>query len=94
VPTHRIDIAQRIGDGDGAEVVRVVDDGREEIDSLNQRGVLGDLVDRRIIARADPNQEVWIGDRGEVAQNLRQFGWAELGGSTSAVGQAGQAYVR
>jgi hypothetical protein len=94
VPTHRIDIAQRIRDCDGAEVIRVIDDWREEINGLNQRGIFGEFVDRRIIAGADPNQEVRIGDGREMAQDLRQFGWAELGRSTRAVGKAGQAYLR
>jgi len=37
--------------GDGAEVGRVVDDGREEIQRRDQSAIGRDAIDRRIIAR-------------------------------------------
>ena len=34
---HRVDVGERVGRGDPAEVVRVVDDGREEVDGQQRR---------------------------------------------------------
>ena len=37
---HRVDVADRVGRGDATEVVRVVDDRREEVDGLHHRQIV------------------------------------------------------
>ena len=46
-PAHRIDIAQRIGGGDRAEGVRVIDNRREEVDGLHQGELRASACTRR-----------------------------------------------
>ena len=55
--------------------------------------IVGQAVDGGVIACGDTDQQVGIGDGGEVAQNLRELGGAEFGRSTGAMGQAGQSDV-
>ena len=40
---HRVDVGERVGRGDAAEVVRIVDDRREEIDRLHEREIVAQL---------------------------------------------------
>jgi hypothetical protein len=35
-------------------------------------------------------KQIWIGGGGELAQDLRQVGWADLAGSARAVGKGSQ----
>ena len=48
---HRVDVRQRVGGGDAAERVRVVDDRREEVDGLHDRQVVGELDDAGVVGR-------------------------------------------
>jgi hypothetical protein len=50
---------------------RIVDDGRKEIDGLDDGQILGQLIDAGIIVRAGADQEIRIIAWGKVAQNLR-----------------------
>ncbi len=83
-PAHRIDVAQRVGRRDPAEVVRIVDDGREEVDGLDQGQIVREPVDTRIVARADADENVRIRRWRQVAQDLRQVGGADFTCSTRA----------
>ena len=47
---HRVDVAERIRRRDPSPVVRVVDDGREEIDRLHQGLPVGQQVHGRVVA--------------------------------------------
>jgi hypothetical protein len=46
---HGVNVAQRVGCGDLAESVRVVDDGSEEIDGLHQRLIGRDLIHSGVV---------------------------------------------
>src|SRR5713101_3125594 len=48
---NRVHVADRVGGCNGAEIGRVVNDGREEIQRRDQSAVGRDPVDRRVIAR-------------------------------------------
>ena len=48
---HRVDVGERVRRGDPAEVVRVVDDRREEVDGRHDRQVVGHPVDRGVVGR-------------------------------------------
>ncbi len=52
-PAHRVDVAQRVRRGDAAEVVRIVDDGREEVDGLDECEIVAEAVDAGIVAGRD-----------------------------------------
>ena len=44
---HRVNVGERVGRRNAAEVERVVDDRREEIEGLHQRQIVGDEIDAR-----------------------------------------------
>ena len=49
---HREDVVQRVGRGDRPEVVRVVDERREEVEREDERGLVVEAVDGRVVGRA------------------------------------------
>ena len=55
---HRVDVAHGVRRGDRAERVRVVDDGREEVDRLDDRQVVGQAVDGGVVGAVEPDEEV------------------------------------
>ena len=57
---HGIDIAQGVGDGNLAEVVGVIDNGREEIDGLDDSQVIAQLVNAGIIQAFHASNHVLI----------------------------------
>ena len=67
---HGVYVAQGIGGGDLAEGVGVVDDGREEIDSLHQRDIGGDFVDAGIIGMIEADQTFGSCCRGSFPRTL------------------------
>src|SRR6059058_781179 len=54
--THGVDVAKRIGGGDLTEDVRIVNYGREEVDSLHQRGCGPDLIHASIVGVVEPTR--------------------------------------
>ena len=50
-PAHGEHVAAGVGGGDGAEVGRVVDEGREEVGGRDQREVVADAVDGGVVER-------------------------------------------
>ena len=87
---HRVDVAEGVRRGHLSEDVGIVDDRREEIHRLNEGYVVVQAVDGGVVGRADPDQEVGVGGRRQLAQHLRQVRWTKLGSSAGAAGQAGQ----
>ncbi len=57
VAAHRIDIGDRVGRGDRAEIERIVDDRHEKIGRRDDRLTLVQLVDRRIVGRLDADEQ-------------------------------------
>src|SRR5437870_5573101 len=92
--SHRIDVTEGIGCGDGAPDVRVVHDRREEVDGEQQGEILGNAVDRRVVGRVQAEEEVGILAPvvlSKAAQDLRQVARTQLAGSAGAVGELGEA---
>ena len=58
---HGVDVAQGIGGGDAAIVERVVDDGREDIDGLDQRQIVAQAEHRRVVGASVADQQAWFG---------------------------------
>ena len=92
--THGVDVAQRIGAGDGAPGKGVVDDGREEVGCGHQGAIVGYAKYGGIVSRCSLNEDARVLDHWQVTQNLRQFGSAELTRSTCAVSQGGEPNLR
>ena len=87
---HRIDVAQRIGGGDLAVDVRVVDDRREEIHRLHQRRPTLPRVHTGIVRSPEVDQDAWIGLSWYVAQDLSELASGEFARSTGAADHLGQ----
>ena len=54
------EVAERVGGGDRSEVIRVVDDRREEVDGRDERAVLRDAVDGGVVVRIEPDDQVAV----------------------------------
>jgi hypothetical protein len=57
---HRIDVGERVRRRDAPEVIRIVDDRREEIDGLNDREVVAQPIDARIVAGRETDEDVGV----------------------------------
>src|SRR5262249_31902148 len=79
---HGIDIAQRISSGDLAKNIRVIDDGSEKIDGVDDGEVGTKTIDPRIVGGFGSDQHVGVVKLRQAVQNLHEVGGAELGGST------------
>ena len=55
--SHRKHVGQGVGRSYASELVRVVHDGREEVDGEDCRRVVAQPVDRRVVARLEPEQQ-------------------------------------
>ena len=67
---HREDVVQRVRRRDRAEVVRVVDDRREEVDREDERALVVEPVDRCVVGRVEPDEQVLGLGGHEAAQQL------------------------
>ena len=56
-PAHGEHVAAGVGGGDGPEVGRVVDEGREEVGGRHQRQVVADPVDGGVVERGQAHQQ-------------------------------------
>ena len=94
-PAHGIDVGQRIGGGDAAELVGVVDDGHEEVGGRHDRLFVVQPVDGGVVAVLDADQQVGIGrcqvrrERG-IGQDVAQHRRRDLAAAAAAVGKLGQ----
>ncbi len=89
-PAHRVDVAERVGGGDPAEGARLIHDRGEKVHRRDQRRFVVQLIDARVVGKLRSDQDVWIGHHGQMAQDLRQVGRAELTRSAGPVAEAGQ----
>jgi hypothetical protein len=65
---------------------RIVDDGRKEIDGLDDGQLLGQLINPGIVVGAGADEEIGIVAGGKVAQNLRDALGGQLPCSAGARG--------
>jgi hypothetical protein len=87
---HGIDIGDGIGSGDLAEDIGIIHHRREEIDRLNQRNIIADLIDTGIVGRVKADKYVFVGEFGDIAQNLRKRSRRELCRSACSGNHLGQ----
>src|SRR5262249_49914232 len=74
----------RVGRGDGAVDVGIIDDGREEIHRLDDGDVVAHPVDGGIVALAQSHEEVRVALSLEPAQHVLEISRTHLGGSPRA----------
>ena len=82
--THRVDVGQRVRRSNLPEEVGIVDDRGEEVDRLDQREIVGQRKDPRIVEGLAPDNEARIRSNGDSFQRARQVTRTQLGGSTRA----------
>src|SRR6185436_10320108 len=82
--THRVHIAECVCGGDLAVDVRIVDDGREEIDRLHQRWSALPPVHTRIVRGPEIDKDPVVGGHRYGAQHLSELARGEFARSTGA----------
>ncbi len=94
LPTHRVYVAERVGRGDAAPVVRVVDDRREHVDRRDQRAPVADPPRGRVVTGLGRHQDL-LGhpDRAEHAHHRAEIARTQLARATRTVAERGQSHV-
>ena len=94
--SHRIDVADGVGGGDRAVVVRIVEQRRKEVDGGDQCTLGIERIHRGIIERCEPDQHVGVRAaraRRESGQHRHELG-RRLGCAAAATGQRAQTRER
>ena len=81
---HRVDVADRVGRGNLAVDVRVVDDRREEVDRLHERRPPLPPEHTRIVRGPEVDEDAVVGVRRDVTQHLSELACGEFARSTGA----------
>ena len=89
-PAHGVDVGQRVGRGDAAEVVGVVDDRREEVDGLHERELVGDPPHRRVVAGRRAHEQLGRRRRRQAADDRQEGRGRQLASAPGAVGERGE----
>ena len=91
---HGVDVRQRVGRGDAAEVVRVVDDRGEEVDRLDQRDLGRELDDGRVVGSAGTDEQAVVPGPGrQRADDRQEVRGGELAPAAGAVAERGERHV-
>ena len=91
---HGVDVRQRVGRGDAAEVEGVVDHRHEEVGGRHQRLAVVQPPDRGVVGafRARPSGRGRPPRRGEPREDVLQHRRRQLAAAAAAVGERGQAW--
>ena len=89
---HRVDVGERIGGRDAPEVVRIINDRREEISGGDERLAVVQAVDRRIVGGLGADEQLLrqSADR-RRSENFSQHRGRDLAAAAAAVAELGQA---
>ena len=95
---HRVHVGHGVGGGHGAPRPRVVHDRWKEVDGLDERELVADPVDRRIVGGTEPDEEVARGLRrqrgtAQHAQHLLEISRSHLRRSAGAGRVRGQPHL-
>ena len=89
---HRVDVGERVGRGDAAEVERVVDHRHEEVGGRDDAGLVVEPPHRRVVAGLRSDQQTGEGRRRRLlGEELAQHGRRQLAAAAAAMGERGQA---
>src|SRR3954471_2554751 len=91
-PAHCINVGDRIGGCDAAEVERIVDDRGKEIGGRDQRLLVVQAVDRGVVGGFRSNEQ-FLGQAADRrrGKNLREHRGRDLAAAAAAVAEFGQA---
>src|SRR5207247_903659 len=87
-------VVERVRGGDRPEVVGVVDDRREEVDREDERALVVEPVDRRVVRGIEADEQVLRLGRDEAAQQLLQARGGVLRRATAGGGEIRQLHAR
>ena len=88
---HRVDVGERVRSRDPTEVIRVVDDGREEVGGRDDRSAVQDTHDGRVIPAVESDEQVAAGRcRNQTSHKILQLARRDLAGASPTVGVLGQ----
>ena len=89
---HRVDVGDRVGRGDRAEVVRIVDDRHEEVGRRDDRLPLVQLIHGRVVGGLDPDQQrLRDGRTAGLGDDLLQHRGRDLAAAAAAVAELREA---
>eukprot|EP01137_Pigoraptor_chileana_P023878 Opistho-2@7252 len=89
---HGVHVADGVGGGDAAEVVRVVDDGHEEIGGGDQRLLVVELVHGGVVGGLDAHQQLLgHGHRAGALEDFAEHAGGDLAAAAAPVREAGEA---
>ena len=87
---HGVDVRERVGRRDPAEVVGIVDQRREEVDRLHERDVGGQPHHRGIVPRRRSDEQPRVVLRREAPHDREQVGGRELAAAARPGGERRQ----
>ncbi len=87
---HRIDVGEGVCSGNAAEIIRIVDDWRKEIQGLDQGQFIGHTIDPGIIRGCHADQNVFICRKFNAAECLFQVPWREFRCSATSLHAGGE----
>ena len=87
---HREHVGERVGRGDGAELVGVVHHRREEVEREHGGGVVVEAVDGCVVGGLEAQQKLGRGRRRDALQYVGEVARTPLGRSTALLGQVRQ----
>lgn len=87
---HGIDVGEGIRGRDASEPQRIVDRGRYEIDCRDEGDILRNLVDSRVIALLETDDQIGVGRRRQILYGIRQDRRGDFGRSATGPGKSGK----
>ena len=85
---HGVHVGNGVGRRDAAEIVRVVDDRHEKVGRRNERLLVVEPVNRRVVAGFHAHQQLgWQKRRARAPQNIGQYARGDFATAASAVGK-------
>ena len=91
---HGVNVRKGVGRRDLAEQIGVVRDGREKVHGLHDGQLVRHAVDRRVVARVEPHEQVGVAAHGQPVQQLREHARADLGPAARTAGELCQFDLR
>ena len=87
---HRVHVGESVGGGDGAEGLRVIDDGRDEVHGEHQRRAVFGAQEGRILHGPGLVDHPGMFERCDLSQDLDQVPRSQLAGSAAGGNQRRQ----
>src|SRR5690606_27381490 len=87
---HGVDVGERVGGGDPAPLIGVVDHRGEEVSGRDDRPIVGDPYGGRVVAVVEADEQVAAGQTaGEAGEDGLELAGRDLAGAAAAGGELG-----